>query len=223
MKKNCFILLDTNICIYRTLAYVEPRILKRELLDKVTDKIDILTNNNLACKIIITTTIINELRNQEILFWEISQFCMNNLHHKSGDYKTLRIFEKAKKSINKFLIKYQIGKELIRILGDSRLDLTEINNFYLNYPEKLNKITQNKVMKLKQFQKDKKLRERPNNLPEENDRILLSEAIKINNSNENDVYIFSNDNDFIEFVEEIKTKFNVKILKLFDSIEEEDS
>ena len=220
MKKNCFIILDTNICIYRTLAYVKPRILRREELDKVTEKIDTLTNNNLSCKIIVLDVVAQELSSNEILFWEISQFCTNKLHHKIGSYKTLKIFEQAKKSIIKFILKYKLSKELREELVEPR-ELTEIDKFYLNYPEKLSKITNNKLKYLNSSQQTRKLLERPNNLPEDNDRLLLLEVIRINESNDNEVYLFSNDGDFTEFGKEIKENFDITILKVDDFITEE--
>lgn len=222
MKKYCFILLDTNICIYRTLAYAEPRILKRDDLDKVTDKIDMLTNNNFSCKIIISDTISSELMNNEILFWEVSQFCINKLHYKPNSYQTLQIFEKSKKSINKFLIKYGLANELRISISKHHLNLRDVDNFYLSFPERLMEITLNKLNNLKPFQRNKKLSERPNNLPEENDRLLLCEAIELKKNNENDIYIFSNDSDFTKFETEINKKFGIKILKLDDAIEKED-
>jgi len=212
--------LDTNICIYRTLAYIEPRILRREDLEKVTEKIDTLTNNKLSCKIIITDTIYSELKDNDILFEEISDYCTNKLHY--NRYKSLIIFEQAKKSINKFLIKYCLDQELKSFLKKKNLNLKEIDKFYLAFPDRLKKITQKKLNHLRPFQKNKKLSQRPKNLPEKNDRILLSEAIELNKNTDNDVYIFSNDSDFTEFWDEINKKFTINILKIDDGINIED-
>ena len=43
----------------------------------------------------------------------------------------------------------------------------------------------------------RKLKNRPNNLPEESDRFLLAQAIELNNLFNQDICIFSNDNDFL--------------------------
>ena len=67
-----------------------------------------------------------------------------------------------------------------------------------------------------------KLKHRPKNLPEESDRILLAQAIELNNLFEQDVCIFSNDNDFLEFRSEILDEFGIKILSPDDSINLED-
>ena len=220
MRKNCFIILDTNICVYRTLAYIQPRIINRDELEKVTEKIDLLTNNNFSSVIIISDTIVQELKNDEILFWEISNFFIKKLHHKKGSYQTLQAFSKAKKSILKFIEKYKLKGE-IKENFISSITLGDIDKFYLKYPKKLAQITQRKLSYLRPSQQEKKKIERRDNLPEINDRLLLLESIKINRGNRNDVYIFSNDKDFTEFKKEIKEKFDINILEINDPIIEE--
>ena len=222
MRKNCIILLDTNICIFRTLAYVKPKILARDILDKVILKIDTLRNNNLACTLVITNTILSELNNHKILFKEINDFCIEKLHHNpNGDYRTLAIFESAKKSIGKFILKHQIIQPFLDFVQNCNINIDEIDRFYLSFPEKLAEITSRKLNGLTFNQRNRRLAERPNNLPEINDRILLAEAIEINKKVDNDVYIFSQDSDFTEFSEEIKKQFGVNILKIDDGIEPE--
>ena len=152
--------------------------------------------------------------------WEVSQFCINKLHYKKGSYQTLQIFSKAKKSIQKFILKYRLDQEIKKNLRPP-IKIEEIDKFYLQYPERLEKITNKKLNYLTPLQQKKKIIERPNNLPEENDRIFLLEAIRINESNSKDVYIFSNDSDFVKFREEIKKKFGVNILKIDDPIIED--
>lgn len=218
MKKNCIIILDTNICIFRTLAIVKPRILERAIIDKVTLKIDELRNNKLACTLVITETTLGELNNDKILFRRINIYCIEKLHHKLGDRRTLLVFGAAKKSIGKFILKHKITQDFKNFLHGCNLNIPKINNFYLSFPQKIADITSKKVAGLSGYERSRKLAQRPNNLPEENDRVLLSEAIEISKNVANDVYIFSYDSDFTEFQEEIKEKFKINILKIDDLI-----
>lgn len=216
MKKESFIFLDTNICIYRTLAYVEPRIYLREELDCVVKKIDIFTNNNFKCQVLISNLVISELRNQSILFKEINDFCLNKLHLKR--YEALSIFNKSKKSITKFLLKYGIKKDLLQKIKNYPNNLKEVNKFYLQFPNELKNLTNKKISNLKQYDKQRKISQRPNNFPEENDRKLLSQAIELLKFHDSEVYIFSNDGDFTNFKEEILKKFNIMILEVSEDI-----
>lgn len=222
MKKETIILCDSNICIYRTLALIEPPIRPRDLLDKVLTLIAELTNNNYACKIFITDIIHKELLNNEILFDEVFNFCVKKLHWKKHSYKIQILSRKAEKSINKFFDKRLLSKEILEKIKNCGRHIPRIDGFYLRYPEKLEQITIDKIRHLRPFDSQRKLKHRPKNLPEESDRILLAQAIELNNLFEQDVCIFSNDNDFLEFRSEILDEFGIKILSPDDSINLED-
>ncbi|MFA7707858.1 MAG: hypothetical protein WCX73_02830 [Candidatus Pacearchaeota archaeon] len=217
MKKESLILLDTNICIYRTLAYVQPKIYRTEL-DEVTNKIDSLSNNNFKCNIVISNLVISELKNNSILFWEINNFCFIRLHVRNK-YQVLKIFNQAKKSMGKFISKYSISQELEENIKNYPLNLQEIDQFYLKFPQKLQSLTHTKIKNISNpRQKQIKISQRPNDLPEETDRKLLCQAIEIKKLHHSDVYIFSCDGDFTEFVNEIPLEFGINILKLGDTI-----
>lgn len=208
--------MDTNICIYRTLAYVQPKIYRDEL-DKVTNKINSLSNNNFQCKFVISDLVVSELRDDKILFWEISNFCIARLHIRNR-YESLRIFNEAKKSMEKFISKYGIENSLYEKIKEYHLNLDNINQFYLKFPAKLQNLTKLKISNMNPRQKQVKINQRPNNLPEESDRKLLGQAIEIKKIHHSDVYIFSNDGDFTEFIKEIPTEFNVHILNVDDIV-----
>jgi len=218
LKRETLILCDSNICIYRTLALIEPPIRPRDLLDKVLTLIAELTNNNYACKVFITDTIHKELLNNEILFDEVFNFCVKKLHWKKHSYKIQILSRKAEKSINKFFDKRILSKEILEKIKNYGLHILRIDSFYLRYPEKLEKITLDKIRHLKPFDSQRKLKHRPKNLPEASDRILLAQAIELNNLFEQDVCIFSNDNDFLEFKDEILDEFGIKILSPDETI-----
>ena len=216
MKKESLILLDTNICIYRTLAFVEPKIYAREDLDKVKNKIDNLTNNNFKCKCIISNLVISELKSDNILYWEVNKFCVTKLHMKP--YEGLKMLQQVKKSMEKFILKYSIDSDLFEKIKGYDSNSRAIEQFYLKFPYKLYKLTQMKISGLNPKQKQIKINQRPQNLPEEADRKLLGQAIEIDKIHNSEVYIFSNDRDFTEFVEEIPIHFNIGILRINDEI-----
>ena len=60
---------------------------------------------------------------------------------------------------------------------------------------------------------------RPNNLPEENDRLLLCQAIEFKDKINSNVGIFTNDSDFLEFKAEIKSDLGIEIIGIDDSLE----
>jgi hypothetical protein len=216
MKKESLILLDTNICIYRTLAYVKPKIYRDEL-EKVVNKIDNLTNNNFQCKFVISDLVISELKDEKILFWEIKQFCINKLHLRK-EYESLKIFNQAKKSMNKFILRYAIDSDLCEKIKKYTVHLKDIDKFYLNFSSKLSSLTQLKIKDSNPKQIQIKISQRPNNLPEETDRKLLGQAIEIKKNYHSEVYIFSNDGDFTEFNNDIFKEFGINILQIEDNL-----
>ena len=218
MKRETIILCDSNICIYRTLALIEPPIRPRDILDKVLTLIAELTNNNYACKIFVTDVVHEELLNNEVLFDEVFNFCVKKLHWKKHSYKIQVLSRKSEKSINKFFEKRHLNRETLDKIKNYGLHIPRINNFYLKHPEKLEKITLDKIRHLKPFDSQRKLKNRQNNLPEESDRFLLAQAIELNDLFKQDICIFSNDNDFLEFKDEILSEFGIKILSPEDII-----
>lgn len=212
MKKESLIFIDTNICIYRTLAYIQPKMYWDEL-DKVVEKINTLSNNNFQCELIISNLVISELKDDKILFWEINKFCITKLYK---PYETIKIFTQAKKSMGKFILKYGIETSLNEKIKDFHLNIDAINTFYLKFPTKLQNLTKLKTNTLNSRQKLAKISQRPNDLPEETDRMLLGQAIEAQKIHHSDIYIFSNDGDFTEFTSEIPGEFKVNILGIGD-------
>lgn len=207
-------MIDSNICIYRTLANLEDKNFYRGELKDAFDKIQLITNN---CKseIIVSNLILNELKDKSILFKEVVIFCNNVLHK---PYMIQTVSRQAEKSLDKFLSKYLINNGNLVNIKNHNKHINNINNFYLKYPEKLKGLTDKKIKNMNSFDKGKKLQKRPSNLPEESDRLLLSQAIELKNFLKKDIYIFSNDGDFTEFKNEILKEFEVPIISIGDNI-----
>lgn len=219
MIKGSLIFCDSNICIYRTLSLIEPKILGADHLEKTSKMIADITNNNLSCKILVSDIVHSEVQNNEILFECINEFCVEKLGWKPHSFKIQQIFNQAKKSIGKFITSRLIGSEEVEKIKGYKKHLQEVNNFYFKYPDKLSKVTDNKTKYLKQFDKQRKLTKRPNNLPEENDRLLLCQAIEFKDKINSNVGIFTNDSDFLEFKAEIKSDLGIEIIGIDDSLE----
>ena len=219
MIKGSLIFCDSNICIYRPLSLIEPKILGADHLEKTSKMIADITNNNLSCKILVSDIVHSEVQNNEILFECINEFCVEKLGWKPHSFKIQQIFNQAKKSIGKFITSRLIGSEEVEKIKGYKKHLQEVNNFYFKYPDKLSKVTDNKTKYLKQFDKQRKLTKRPNNLPEENDRLLLCQAIEFKDKINSNVGIFTNDSDFLEFKAEIKSDLGIEIIGIDDSLE----
>ena len=95
-------------------------------------------------------------------------------------------------------------------------DLKRINLFYLKYPGRLKKITMRKLSFCHPSKKAGKQAKRPNNLPEKGDRLLLAEAIDLNNNYlvEETICLLTNDSDFTKFKKEIKEEYNLRIIEV---------
>lgn len=135
MIKGSLILCDSNICIYRTLSLIEPKILGADHLDKTTKIIADLTNNNLACKIIVMDVVNSEVQSDEILFECINDFCTNKLHWRPNSFKIQQVFIKARKSIHKFLDNRLVSGEILGKIRKFRRQLTKVDSFYLTLAE----------------------------------------------------------------------------------------
>ncbi len=220
LKTNCLVLLDSNICIYRTLGLVNPPIYPRTELDGAINKIHEITNSYKG-KIIITDIVIRELQNKQILFQEIFNFWKEKLHG-SRLYSVQRMMRQAEKSINKLFSRYIPDPSITQKLLNYKKNISKIDLFYLSYPQKLKDITERKTKGKTQPEINRKLLQRPNNLPEETDRHLLAQAMELRNGLSTDVHLFSDDSDFREFKLEIKSNFNVSILSSDDTIDRED-
>lgn len=222
VKKESLIICDTNICIYRTLREIDPPIYD-ETLDNVRDFIQTLTNTNFRCKLIITDITIGELKNNAILFREIFKFCTEKLHLGRNSYQIQKITRKAEKSLNKFIGKKMIERGVLNKIKNYKKNLKKVDQFYLKYPKKLKELNTIKIKNLSGFDKKIKLKKRPNNLPEIEDRLLLCQVLELKKFYDKDIHIFSEDGDFVKFKEEICNEFGVGILTLTDeiSLEEE--
>lgn len=210
LKIEGIVLIDSNICIFRTLALVEPKIYPRTELDEARDKIHKITNTYKG-KIIITDIIRKELQNQQILFQEIYRFWRDKLYQ-SRLHNVQKMMRQAEKSINKFFLNHPLSDEIKSYLIDYEKNINFVDSFYMKYPEKLAEITKKKINRKSNDYIQKKLSERPNNLPEETDRRLLSQAIELKRLPDSNIYIFSNDSDFKEFREEIFSEWGISII-----------
>lgn len=213
MEKNTHILVDTNICIDRTLAFIEPPI-SDDYLEKLKDKINELTNNNLCCKILISEVIISELKNNLILFREIRDFCIKRLHYGKRSHKILLIQSKAEKSIVKFIEKYSFDEALALLTKSYPGHIQSVKRFYLKYPERLKEITDSKCKGKSTEFKKRKIFQRKQNLPEQGDILLLSHAIELDKKIENRVAVFSRDKDFTTFNGEIASILNIDVISI---------
>lgn len=220
MIENSQVICDSNICIYRTLAIIEPKIYNQPVIFTALKHINDITNEGMACKIFITDTIkdelINRASNSFILIKTIKDFCIKKLHWAPNDYKIQKLIRNAEKSLNKFITKYHILKHIPDFSIDHTQHIPHIDQFYLQYPEKLKQITESKTKFLgSQNEIQAKLNKRPNDLPEEPDRKILAEANHLKKRDEStNCCILSNDSDFTEFSTEIEDKFKVKIEQL---------
>ena len=216
MEKNSKVICDSNICVYRTLAVIEPKIYFPVLF--ITQKyLNEITNTGTSCNLLITDTIKTELldKNDEsfILFKSIQNFCVNKLHLGRYDSKIQKIIRNAEKSLTKFVRKNHINNLPISFNVDYDSQIKEIDRFYLQFPERLDEITKKKInYQSTENERIKKLGQRPNNLPERPDRKILAEAIELKRQfPEVNNCILTNDTDFIEFRNEIKNKFGINI------------
>lgn len=215
MEPKSNVICDSNICIFRTLANVEPKIYI-DLLTKTQKFLNDITNTGMECKLIITDTIKTELLNKNdnsyILIKSIQNFCKEKLHWSPYDYRIQKITRNAEKSIIKFVDKKHISKVLLDFDVDYEKELKDINDFYLKYPKKLSEITQKKLSSKSDKEKQWKISQRPNDLPEEPDRKILAETLELKrNFPKVDNCILTNDSDFIEFTNEIRSKFEIQI------------
>jgi len=213
MEKGSLVFCDTNVCIDRTLAFIEPQIFN-DYLDSVKDAIAKLTNGKDPCKMLLSPVVISELKSNYILLKEIQNFCVKKLRYKRTSYKIMQIKSRAEKSIRKFIEKYSLSQDLIALTKDYGNNKADVENFYLKHPNTLKQITTEKLRGLSPQQKVRKIAQRPSHLPEENDLLLLAHAIELNNKQENPVAIFSRDKDFTKFKAEIPQEFGIQIFSL---------
>lgn len=214
LVENSYVCLDSNIYIYRTLNMIEPKIFD-DRLEKAATLIGEITNNNYSCKIVLLKTVIKEIINDSddayILFKEIQNFGVKKLRLHKNHFKLKQMERSALKSLKKFVSKYKYSF-YFEDIEFTYNNMGEIKNFYLQYPQKLEKITQRKVSNIKdENAKQRKLRQRPNNLPEKSDLKIFNECLELNEQSENTFYILSNDSDFVEFSEEITNNFEINI------------
>lgn len=219
LKPESLVLLDSNICLYRTLALITPEIYPRGELEDSCKKIHFITN---SCKseVKVTDVVLNELSNNQILFSEIYYFWKKKLHS-SRLYKVQEMTRKAEKSISKFFLRYGLDNKTLALISNHKNHMAGIDNFYLAHLAKLKELTQKKITDLDASETKRKLVQRPNNFPEENDRILLSQAIELKAVLNKEVYIFSHDGDFTEFKNEIFSKFSISVIDIGDDIQQE--
>ncbi len=215
MKPGNLIFLDTNVCIFRTLANLKNPKINYVGLVELKKKINDITNTNSKCKLIISDIVWSELKSEKILFNEIKKFCKKKLGYTTNSDKTLKVFNAAQKSMDKACNKYSIESEISELIKNSVNNLTEVDKFYLQFPEKLKNITDRKINNLRGWRRDRKIRQRVNNMPEESDRLLLCQAVELGKYKDESIGILSNDSDFTEFITEISKKFSVEVEDCF--------
>ena len=215
MKPKSLIFLDTNVCIFRTLANLENPKINYVGFVELKKKINDITNTHSKCKLIISDIVWSELKSEKILFNEIKKFCKKKLRYPSNSSKTLKVFNAAKKSMDKACNKYSIESEISELIKDSGNNLVEVDKFYLQFPDRLKEITGRKINYLKGWMRDRKIRQRVNNLPEESDRLLLCQAVELSKYKDESVGILSNDSDFTGFITEISEEFSVEVEDCF--------
>lgn len=206
--------LDSNICIYRSLNRIEPKIFDKRL-NNATKLINDVTNTNYSCNILLLKTVINEIITSDdeayILSNEIQHFGTKILGLKPYSYKLKQMEATALKSLRKFVDKYSYNIHF-KGINFSYCYLSKIETFYLQFPQKLFEITQKKLSFIKDIpKKQRKINQRPNNLPEYNDLKIFNECLELNDKCNNHFYIISNDSDFIDFSNEINIHFNISI------------
>ena len=163
--------------------------------------LELLGNYN---EFIVTQSTMKEV--QEHLDYELvkaKKICYSKKHL---DYEEVE--ETLKKRFKKLKEKY--GCEEVKV--ESSL-IKEIEEFYLEYLEKLEEILLSKIRGRYVSHKLRKLAQRRSMLPEEGDITLLAEAITMNKEKDKEVGILSNDKDFTEFTGGIKKEFGVRVYK----------
>lgn len=215
MKSESLVFLDTNVCIFRTIANIQEPKIYSEKLNKLKKKINDITNNNSKCKLIISDIVYSELRSGKILTNEVIHFCENVLKYPKNSYKTFAILNATKKSLDKCCNKYYIKSEISELIKDSQNNLVNVDKFYLQFPDRLKEISDRKINYLEGWRRDNKIRQRVNNLPEESDRLLLCQAVELGKHKDEFIGILSNDSDFVNFKEEILRAFNIEIEDCF--------
>lgn len=206
---------DTNICVYRTLAILQPPIYD-DTLRLTADYLQRLTNA--GSSLVVTDTIASELIDGDgskcyIVPQKVRDFCVRRLKLSASDYKIQKYVRAMDKSLKKFVDKYHVSKSVNDFHCDYKVILPKIDKMYLQHPQKLKNLTEKKIELLPGALKERKKSQRPHNLPELNDRKILAECICLKDHQEK-ISLFSNDGDFSEFVETIKETFGVEVLRL---------
>lgn len=197
---NAIIILDTNIVLSKVLGPVGDFKIPQMNHDNYEKMLNELNENN---KFVITPSVLNDLnKSLEFTLSKAKELC-----EKNNKFNYEEISHVLNKRFSEIINKYYLK---INIKNDTK----EIEAFYSNFLEMLQKITLDKIEHKSLSQKLKKLSMRDGLLPEKGDMILLKEAIEIRNSSENkNLYIISNDKDLYLFNKEINDKFKIKIIK----------
>ncbi len=203
------IICDSNILIFKVFYDLKGimNILEDQRCQRAFDRFQELTRNNF---ITLTDTIKKQV---ELVWLSLFDTYKPKIRHNEMIVKG-QIIRRIEKYKRYYAIKNLFNKPLVI----SAKELEEVEDFYKKYPDRLKEITERKISSLSESDKTKKLMLRSNGeLPEKSDMYILAQAIKLNNSNIKGIKkiaIFSDDNDFCDFSNEIEERFNVKIYSL---------
>lgn len=215
MRGGSYVFIDTNVCIFRTIANLrEPKIYS-ERLNGLKRYINDITNTNLGCKLIVSDVVYSELKDGKILTREVVCFCENVLRYPKNSYKILAILNATRKSIEKFCDRNYIESGVDELIKGYYKNVIDVDNFYSRFPERLREITERKVGYLSGWRRGVKERQRKDNFPEMSDRLLLCQAIELGKVESVFVGILSNDSDFTCFKDDIMSEFGVEVEDCF--------
>lgn len=204
------IICDSNILVFKVFYDLKGilNILGDDRCEKAFDKFRKISGNNHIC---LTGTVMRQIS----MVWP-SLFDAYSCEMSKDDKEKIK--EQIKNRINKYERYYDIKKIAEVPLLIKEHEFKKIEYFYRKFPDRLKAITERKIRGLNEADKLKKLWARNDGkLPERSDMYILTQAVKLNSlciNGINRVAIFSDDNDFCEFSNEIEEEFNVKIYPL---------
>ena len=204
------VICDSNILVFKVFYDLKGilNILGDDRCERAFDKFRKIAGNN---HISLTGTVIRQIS----MVWP-SLFDAYSREMSKDDKEKIK--EQIKNRINKYKRYYDIKKITEVPLLIKEHEFKKIEYFYGKFPDRLKTITERKIRGLDEADKLKKLWARNDGkLPERSDMYILAQAVKLNSlciNGVNRVAIFSDDNDFCEFSNEIEKEFNVKIYPL---------
>ena len=204
------VICDSNILVFKVFYDLKGilNILGDDRCEKAFDKFRKIAGNNY---ISLTSTVMRQIS----MVWP-SLFDAYSREMSKDDKEKIK--DQIKNRINKYERYYDIKKITSASLLIKEHEFKKIEYFYRKFPDRLKAITERKIRGLNEADKLKKLWARSDGkLPERSDMYILAQAVKLNTlciNGINRIAIFSDDNDFCEFLNEIEEELNVKIYPL---------